>query len=131
MRRRAVLAGLTAISLVGLRRPVRAAQPVRLGFAELYDEGTFSAKCRELAGRTVAMRGRLAPGPEGETSLLLLTDDGSPDVVAIHPASLADVPPFGGLVEVAGRLELGGFPDPAADPSRRVRLLDARLAAIG
>ena len=51
MRRRAVLAGLTATSLVALRRPVRAEMPVRLRFAELFEDGAFSAKCRELAGR--------------------------------------------------------------------------------
>jgi hypothetical protein len=129
MRRRAVVAGLTAISLVGLKRPVRAELPVPLGFAELQEAGggTYSAKARELAGRRVAMRGRLAPHGE-EAAFLLLTEGGLDDaeagtrIVAVHPAADSAPAIAAAWLEVTGRLELG--------EAGRVRLREASLRPL-
>jgi hypothetical protein len=124
-----VVAGLTAISLVGLKRPVRAEQPVPLGFAELHEAGglAYSAKARELAGRRVAMRGRLAPHGE-ESAFLLLTEIGldaaeaSERMVAVHPAADSAPAIAAAWIEVTGRLEL-------ADAGR-ARLMQADLRPL-
>jgi hypothetical protein len=128
MRRRAVVAGLAAISPVGLKRPVRAELPVPLGFAELHDaSGTYSTKARELAGRRVAMRGRLAPHGE-ESAFLLLTESGldaadaGERMVAVHPAADSAPAIAAAWLEVTGRLELG--------EAGRARLTQANLRPL-
>lgn len=101
----------------------------------------FSEKLSGLVGKTVRMRGFLAPAVPGKTEALVLTrrpaavgtqggtDDGWPgDAVFVLLASDEGEFSPGRLAEVVGILEHG--PERIADLPTLVRLREARLTVI-
>jgi len=131
-------------------RPLSAAEDGRIRFSELYGSSgplglEFSEEARRRRGRTVLMRGFLAPPLKAEAPFFVLTAqpvslcpfcqsdaDWPQDIVVVYPRSGAriDYRSSGDPVEVAGVLELGSRLDPGTGFVSQVRLVQATLRRI-
>lgn len=141
--RRAALVGLAGVCAA----PVRAGEPGKLTFSELYDTTdagiSFSRRVRDLAGATVTMRGFMAPPLKPESDFFVLTRfpmsicpfcsseaDWPSDIVVVYMAKAARTLEPSQLINVNGRLEAGLKMDPNTAFVSMVRIVEAdwRLA---
>jgi hypothetical protein len=139
-----LLAGLAAALLLG----AAAAEPARLGFAELYKGYgvlglEFSDRLVALKGETVSMRGFMAPPLKAESKFFVLTRepmaicpfcqsdaDWPTDIVVIYLGRQAAPTDPNDRIEVTGRLEVGSWLDPETGFLSQIRLVDARFRRL-
>jgi hypothetical protein len=137
-------AELIAVALLALGTVAGGAQ--RLRFADLYQGSgvlgvTFSDLASRLDGKSVVMRGFLAPPLKAEAAFFVLSQrpvsvcpfcqsdaDWPMDIVVVYPGSKSVTYRSGSTpVEVSGVLELGAKLDPATGFLSQVRLVDATV----
>lgn len=141
--RRSALA-LLALSLA----PVAYAAPPSLGFNELYEANRIlglrlSTRLLQLTGKTVAMKGFMAPPLKAESRFLVLTktpvslcpfcnsdEDWPEDIVAVYLNDLADFSQANAMIEVTGKLETGSKTDPDSGFVSLVRIVDAEYRVL-
>jgi hypothetical protein len=142
--RRIFLAGAFSFSAgLALRRVIAA--PMTLGFDELYGKRTvlgleFSGKLKDGAGRTVRMRGYMAPPLKAESNFFVLTSipmalcpfcssdaDWPDDIVVVYLDRAQTFVQTNGPLNVEGRLEYGSWTDPVTGFVSLVRLTKARF----
>jgi hypothetical protein len=140
---------VTRRSLVGFaclapfaRSPAHAAE--RINIAELWAEGAeFSHKARGLAGKTVELRGYMAPPLKPEVDFFVLTtlpmavcpfcDNAAAwpeDIVLVFLNRPVRTIPFDRLISVTGTLHIGTETDAATGFVSRVRLRDSKYARV-
>lgn len=144
-RRRLLEAGAAAMLLPALARTASAA-PATLDFDELYGKISvlgleFSDKVKGLAGKTVAMRGFMAPPLKAEAKFFVLTEipmalcpfcssdaDWPDNIVVIYLDKAQTFEQANALIEVTGTLEVGSWTDPETGFLSRLRIVDASFA---
>lgn len=141
-KRRFMLAMLAAIAVPLERRPAQA-DDSRISFSELYGKVsvlglTFSDKVKALEGRTVSMQGFMAPPLKAEANFFVLTQipmalcpfcssdaDWPEDIVVVYLDRPQTFEQANGIIEVAGRLEVGSWTDPETGFVSLLRIVDA------
>lgn len=146
--RRLVLAGmaLAAPSLLAARPAAAAAST--LSFDELYGKVTplglqFSEKTKALDGKSVSMRGFMAPPLKAEAAFFVLTEipmslcpfcssdaDWPDNIVVVYLSARQTFTQANQTIEVTGRLETGSWTDPETGFVSLLRLRDARYASV-
>ncbi|MBS7543781.1 hypothetical protein [Ancylobacter oerskovii] len=139
--RRQLLAG-AALGLLAAG-PARAS--VSLSFEELYGSRgvfglTFSDKTKALAGKSVAMRGFMAPPLKAEADFFVLTEipmalcpfcssdaDWPDNIVVIRLDRAQTFEQANALIEVTGTLEVGSWTDPDTGFVSLLRIVGARF----
>ena len=137
--RRSALGGAAAL----LTAPARAAVPDRLNFAGLYKSigvrgMEFSDRVRALQGKTVSIRGYMAPPLKAESRFFVLSSeplalcpfcqsdaDWPVDIMVIYLSRVMPLLSAGERIEVEGRLEMGSWQDPESGFVSLLRLVDA------
>lgn len=141
--RRALLAGLAAVSLAGAAHAGDS-----LTFDELYGKISvlglaFSAKTNALAGKTVSMRGFMAPPLKAEARFFVLTEipmalcpfcssdaDWPSNIVVVYIDEKTTLVPPSRLIEVTGRLEVGSWTDPETGFVSLLRLVHSSFETV-
>ncbi len=141
--RRALLAGLAALPLI---RPARAGDT--LTFDELYGKVSvlglaFSDKVKALDGKTVAMRGFMAPPLKAEAKFFVLTEipmalcpfcssdaDWPSNIVVVYIDERTTFVPPSRLIEVTGTLEVGSWTDPDTGFVSLLRLVHSSFETV-
>ena len=140
--RRQALAALGAFA--ASLAPVRSfASDSTLAFEELYGSFgvlglTFSDKVKTLDGRSVSMRGFMAPPLKAEANFFVLTKvpvslcpfcssdaDWPDDIVVIYLNRARTFEQANGLIEVSGTLETGSWTDPETGFVSLLRIVGA------
>lgn len=146
--RRLFLAGMAMAAPPLLTvRPVAAAASM-LGFDELYGKVTplglqFSEKTKALEGKSVSMRGFMAPPLKAEAAFFVLTEipmslcpfcssdaDWPDNIVVVYLSARQTFTQANQTIEVTGRLETGSWTDPETGFVSLLRLREARYAAV-
>ncbi len=136
-RRSIIAAGLACAAGAG---PARAAERTKI--RDLWAAGgSFSAEASRLAGKSIEMRGYMAPPLKPEALFFVLTripmavcpfcdtEAAWPDDLVVVETRRALIPSaFNDLITVTGVLELGAKTDSATGFVSRVRLVDAVFA---
>lgn len=140
--RRAVL-GILAASTV-IATPAMAAEA--LDFDELYGARgvfglEFSARAKALAGRTVTMKGFMAPPLKAESNFFVLTEipmalcpfcssdaDWPDNIVVIYLDARQTFVQTNGVIRVTGTLDIGSWTDPETGFVSLLRLRGASFA---
>jgi hypothetical protein len=143
--RRHLLLASAAAALVP--RAAKASADAALSFDELYGRVgvlglEFSDKVKGLAGRTVAMRGFMAPPLKAEASFFVLTEipmalcpfcssdaDWPDNIVVVYLDRAGTFEQPNRLIEASGRLEVGSWRDPDTGFLSLLRIVDAGYAA--
>ncbi len=146
IRRRTLLATLAALPLTP--RLASGATASNLGFSELYvSRGAlgleFSEKVNTLNGKTVAVKGFMAPPLKAEASFFVLTrepvslcpfcdsdKDWPTDILVVYLSRDQAFVQNNQTIEVTGRLEVGVKVDPETRFLSRLRLVEARFRPI-
>lgn len=142
--RRALLLAATAFLAGGMARADEASGS--LAFDELYGQVSvlglsFSDKLRSLEGKSVRMKGYMAPPLKAEAKFFVLTErpmalcpfcssdaDWPDDIVVVYLDHAQTFEQANALIEVTGKLELGSWTDPETGFVSQVRITDARFA---
>lgn len=145
--RRSLLGGLAALPFL-VSRQVSAASYSPLTFDDLYGKVTvlgleFSEKAKGLNGKTVAMRGFMAPPLKAEAQFFVLTEipmsicpfcstdsDWPNDIVVVYLDSRQTFTQPNNAIEVKGVLEVGSWTDPETGFLSRLRIRQADYEAI-
>lgn len=140
-RRMLFAAGLAALT-AGTRR---ASAGQTLTFDELYSHQgvfglTFSDKVKGLAGKTVAMRGFMAPPLQAEADFFVLTEipmsicpfcssdaDWPDNIVVVRLDRAQTFEQANALIEVTGTLEVGSWTDPTTGFVSLLRIVGAHF----
>lgn len=141
--RRTFLAGLAALSTMGVAWAGDA-----LTFDELYGKVSvlglaFSDKTKSLAGKTVSMRGFMAPPLKAEAKFFVLTEipmalcpfcssdaDWPSNIVVVYINEMTTFVPPSKLIEVTGTLEVGSWTDPETGFVSLLRLVHSSFEAV-
>lgn len=141
--RRTFLAGLAALSCTGLARAGDT-----LTFDELYGKVSvlglaFSDKVKALAGKTVSMRGFMAPPLKAEAKFFVLTEipmalcpfcssdaDWPSNIVVVYIDEKTTFVPPSKLIEVTGTLEVGSWTDPETGFVSLLRLVHSSFETV-
>lgn len=141
--RRALLAGLASVLLAGA-----AWADNSLTFDELYGKIsvlglTFSDKTKSLAGKSVAMRGFMAPPLKAEAKFFVLTEipmsicpfcdsdsDWPSNIVVVYIDEKSTFVPPSKLIEVTGTLEVGSWTDPETGFVSQLRLVHSSFETV-
>lgn len=147
MQRRTLL-GAAAAVFAGFVMPAKAADPVLLGFDEMYGPAsvlgiTFSDKLKSLNGKLTSVRGFMAPPLKADAKFLVLTrspvnlcpfcnsDEDWPDsIIVVYLKNPGDFVQANKAIEVTGTLELGSATDEETGFVSLVRLVDASFSII-
>jgi len=141
--RRTVLSAVlgAAFAPAGARRSLAA--PAQLDFDELYGKISvlgleFSDKVKALGGKTVSMRGYMAPPLKAEAKFFVLTEipmsicpfcssdaDWPDNIVVIYLDTAQTFEQANALIEVTGTLEVGSWIDPETGFVSRLRIVGA------
>ena len=142
-RRRLVTGSLAAFAGLSLGGGRAAADDATLGFDELYGKVSvlglsFSDKAKRLAGRTVTMRGFMAPPLKAEAAFFVLTEipmalcpfcssdaDWPDNIVVVYLDTAQTFEQANAPIDVEGRLEVGSWRDPETGFVSLLRLVDA------
>jgi hypothetical protein len=145
--RRLVAAGLVGICVV-LAGQARADDPPRLAFSELYKSiGVlglqFSDKVNGLKGKSVTMRGYMAPPLKPEADFFVMTRepvslcpfcqtdaDWPTDIVVVYLGKGSSLTRNTDPIEVTGTLEVGSVTDQKTGFVSLLRVVDARLRRL-
>ncbi|SIR08465.1 hypothetical protein SAMN05880590_111177 [Rhizobium sp. RU35A] len=146
--RRLVLAGLAMVAPSLLTARPAAAAASTLGFGELYGKVTplglqFSDKTKALDGKSVSMRGFMAPPLKAEAAFFVLTEipmslcpfcssdaDWPDNIVVVYLSARQTFTQANQTIEVTGRLETGSWTDPETGFVSLLRLRDAHYAPV-
>ena len=141
--RRAFLAGVAILSFAGAAK----AQDT-LTFDELYGKVSvlglaFSDKVKALAGKTVSMRGFMAPPLKAEAKFFVLTEipmalcpfcssdaDWPSNIVVVYIDVMTTFVPPSKLIEVTGTLEVGSWTDPETGFVSLLRLVHSSFETV-
>lgn len=141
--RRALLAGIAALPLVGTANAGDS-----LTFEQLYDKITvlglsFSPKVKALAGKTVSIRGFMAPPLKAEAKFFVLTEipmsicpfcdsdsDWPSNIVVVYIDDKTTFLPPSKLIEVTGTLEVGSWTDPETGFVSQLRLVHSSFETV-
>ena len=138
---RRLLVGLAVVAPFATRS---ARAEDRVTFADLWSEGaTFSDKAKNLAGKTVEMRGYMAPALKPEVDFFVLTSEPTAtcpfcDDAAAWPEDIVlvmlDGPrwalAYNRAIKVNGTLDIGTATDAKTGFVSRVRLRESKLYKI-
>lgn len=104
---------------------------------------TFSDRVKDLTGKSVAMRGFMAPPLKAEANFFVLTEvpvalcpfcdsdaDWPSDIVVIYLDRVSTFEQANGLIEVRGRLEVGSWTDPETGFVSLLRIVDADFRKV-
>lgn len=145
--RRSLLGGLAAFPFL-VSRQVSAASYSPLTFDDLYGKVTvlgleFSEKAKGLNGKTVVMRGFMAPPLKAEAQFFVLTEipmsicpfcstdsDWPDDIVVVYLDSRQTFTQPNNAIEVKGVLEVGSWTDPETGFLSRLRIRQADYEAV-
>ena len=145
--RRRTLALLGAALAASGAGPAAAADD-RIAFGQLYASFgvlglTFSDRVKDLAGKSVAMRGFMAPPLKAEANFFVLTEvpvalcpfcdsdaDWPSDIVVIYLDHAQTFEQANGLIEVQGKLEVGSWTDPETGFVSLLRIVDADFRRV-
>lgn len=140
--RRTVLAALAGIPLAGRAGSARAATP-ELGFGDLYKSFgvtglQFSDQVEALRGRTVQMKGFMAPPLKAEANFFVLSAiplalcpfcssdaDWPDDIVVVYLGRKQTFVQYNAGIRVTGTLDVGPWIDPDTGFVSQLRLRDA------
>ena len=143
MNRRLFLAGVAALSLAGVAKAGDT-----LTFDELYGKVSvlglaFSDKVKGLAGKTVSMRGFMAPPLKAEAKFFVLTEipmalcpfcssdaDWPSNIVVVYIDEMTTFLPPSKLIEVTGTLEVGSWTDPETGFVSLLRLVHSSFETV-
>ena len=146
-RRWFVTTGISALTFFSSACPA-IAEPDRLGFDQLYAGGGVrglipSDRLRELTGRSVVMRGFMAPPLKVESTFFVLTRqpmalcpfcqsdaDWPTDIVVIYLKKQLQPVRADQTIEVSGRLDVGSWTDPETNFVSQIRLVDASFRSV-
>ena len=147
MTRRHALAVLgAAVAMPAAGRSVAAEGTI--AFGELYASFgvlglAFSDKVKALEGKTVSMRGFMAPPLKAEANFFVLTEvplslcpfcssdaDWPDDIVVIYLDRAQTFEQANGLIEVRGRLEVGSWTDPETGFVSLLRIVGADFRKV-
>ncbi|WP_026783112.1 hypothetical protein [Pleomorphomonas koreensis] len=141
--RRALLAGLAGLSFAGVARAGDS-----LTFDELYGKVSvlglaFSDKTKALDGKSVSMRGFMAPPLKAEAKFFVLTEipmalcpfcssdaDWPSNIVVVYIDEKTTFVPPSRLIEVTGTLEVGSWTDPETGFVSLLRLVHASFETV-
>lgn len=141
--RRTLLAGVAALAIAGTARAGDS-----LTFDELYGKVSvlglaFSDKVKALAGKTVAMRGFMAPPLKAEAKFFVLTEipmslcpfcssdaDWPSNIVVVYIDEKSTFVPPSKLIEVTGTLEVGSWTDPETGFVSLLRLVHSSFETV-
>ncbi len=141
--RRTLLAGVAFLAFTGAARAGDS-----LTFDELYGKVSvlglaFSDKVKALAGRTVAMRGFMAPPLKAEAKFFVLTEipmslcpfcssdaDWPSNIVVVYIDEKSTFVPPSKLIEVTGTLEVGSWTDPETGFVSLLRLVHSSFETV-
>lgn len=141
--RRTFLAALSALPLV---RPAMAGDS--LTFDELYGKVSvlglaFSDKAKALNGKTVSMRGFMAPPLKAEATFFVLTEipmalcpfcssdaDWPSNIVVVYIDEKTTFVPPSRLIEVTGTLEVGSWTEPETGFVSLLRLVHSSFETV-
>lgn len=144
--RRRALAVLAAGATACGMGPVRAAPP-RIAFDRFYKSFgvlgmEFSDELAGLEGRSVSLRGYMAPPLKAESDFFVLTReplaicpfcqsdaDWPLDIAVIYLRRPAGLAPAGARLLVSGRLDLGSWTDPRTGFVSQIRVREAEAEA--
>ncbi|QFG36470.1 hypothetical protein BDE18_3869 [Paracoccus pantotrophus] len=145
--RRACLGGLAALLALGAPVPALARAPA-LTFDELYAAYgvlglEFSDKVKLLTGKTVSIRGFMAPPLKAEAQFFVLSEipmalcpfcssdaDWPDNIVVVYLDRRQTFTQPNQMIEVTGRLERGSWIDPETGFVSQLRLREARYATV-
>lgn len=140
LNRRTVLGAMAAAPLVAVSRPAYAED---LGFNELYGKFgvlglEFSEKVKKLTGKTVAIRGFMAPPLKAEAQFFVLTEipmalcpfcssdaDWPDNIIVVYLHRKQTFTQANETIEVRGTLEMGSWRDPETGFVSLLRVRDA------
>ncbi len=143
MNRRIFLAGVAALSFAGVAKAGD-----KLTFDELYGKVSvlglaFSDKVKALGGKTVSMRGFMAPPLKAEAKFFVLTEipmalcpfcssdaDWPSNIVVVYIDELTTFVPPSKLIEVTGTLEVGSWTDPETGFVSLLRLVHSSFETV-
>jgi len=141
------LAGLAATLSLGAAGPAVAGAP-EITFDELYSSYgvlglEFSEKVKLLTGRTVSIRGFMAPPLKAEAQFFVLSEipmalcpfcssdaDWPDNIVVVYLDRRQTFTQPNQMIEVTGRLERGSWIDPETGFVSQLRLRDARYRKV-
>jgi len=141
--RRTFLTGLAALSCAGVARAGDT-----LTFDELYGKISvlglaFSDKAKALDGKTVSMRGFMAPPLKAEAKFFVLTEipmalcpfcssdaDWPSNIVVVYIDKKTTFVPPSKLIEVTGTLEVGSWTDPETGFVSLLRLVHSSFETV-
>lgn len=141
--RRTFIAGLAALSCVSAAQAGDG-----LTFDELYGKVsvlglTFSDKVKALEGKTVSMRGFMAPPLKAEAKFFVLTEipmalcpfcssdsDWPSNIVVVYIDEKSTFVPPSKLIEVTGTLEVGSWTDPETGFVSLLRLVHSSFETV-
>jgi hypothetical protein len=141
--RRTLLAGVACLAFAGAARAGDS-----LTFDELYGKVSvlglaFSDKVKALAGKTVAMRGFMAPPLKAEAKFFVLTEipmslcpfcssdaDWPSNIVVVYIDEKSTFVPPSKLIEVTGTLEVGSWTDPETGFVSLLRLVHSSFETV-
>lgn len=145
--RRACLGGLAALLALGAPVPALARAPA-LTFDELYAAYgvlglEFSDKVKLLTGKTVSIRGFMAPPLKAEAQFFVLSEipmalcpfcssdaDWPDNIVVVYLDRAQDFVQANAPIEVQGTLEVGSWLDPETGFVSLLRLIDADFSTV-
>lgn len=143
MNRRIFLTGVAALSFAGVAKAGDT-----LTFDELYGKISvlglaFSDKAKALAGKTVSMRGFMAPPLKAEAKFFVLTEipmalcpfcssdaDWPSNIVVVYIDEMTTFVPPSKLIEVTGTLEVGSWTDPETGFVSLMRLVHSSFETV-
>jgi hypothetical protein len=146
--RRRLLGSVTALTLLPLSIPAAHAAQQNLDFEELYGKVSplglsFSDKVKGLAGKSVTMRGFMAPPLKAEAKFFVLTQipmsicpfcstdaDWPDNIVVIYLDSAQTFEQANALIEVSGKLEVGSWTDPETGFVSLLRITNADFSGV-
>lgn len=145
-RRRFVVQGAAACAMLAGAGAARGED--ELSFDELYGRTSvlglsFSDKVEALAGRSIAMRGFMAPPLKAEAKFFVLTEipmslcpfcstdaDWPDNIVVVYLAEAQTFVQANRPIEASGRLEVGSWRDPETGFVSLLRIVDASFATV-
>lgn len=143
MNRRIFLASVAAFSFAGVAKAGDT-----LTFDELYGKVSvlglaFSDKVKALGGKTVSMRGFMAPPLKAEAKFFVLTEipmalcpfcssdaDWPSNIVVVYIDEMTTFVPPSKLIEVTGTLEVGSWTDPDTGFVSLLRLVHSSFETV-
>lgn len=145
-RRRALIMVGTLAASLAMRRSLAADSTI--SFDDLYAQFgvlglAFSDKVKALEGRTVSMRGFMAPPLKAEADFFVLTKvpvslcpfcasdaDWPDDIVVVYLDRAQTFEQANGLIQVSGTLEVGSRTDPDTGFVSLLRIVGARFRRV-